>query len=485
MTSQQQEEQIAYALITPYSLHKSRTGGILARLLWANVKLVAARMYAPEPDSGFIEDYCDSIYDPEEKQISLHYQRMLIEYIIRNFSRPNVRGVSNRLTLFVFRGPDAQREIAQAVGHLTQDVQGDSVRGTYGDFFREDLGQMGESPALEGGKKLLKKYEELVRVEAPQVANDFFEPAVLTAATPDMNEVHLKLFRKYAYSDGGLVDHAVEGLDDPDTETSLVILKPESFRNRNPLPGNLIDFFARTGLFITAMKVMELDVADAQEFYALKVAQFREQLKGMVTDRARDMVRTARVLAKEAVQHLGADPAKAFDLSNALSVAEKVERLFRVGSGPGEVKPEVAMRIYQELRKRGGNLQPPSSVFEEIAEDLKDLNAQAEFNELIRYMTGHDPTTGRALHQGEETNCMALLYSGPNALSVIRKRQKELRAVYGQNILKNRAHASDPEEDPLREMQVLGMPTAPEGESRPCDAERIVNEFYGPPETAN
>ena len=76
---------------------------------------------------------------------------------------------------------------------------------------------------------------------------------------------------------------------------------------------------------------------------------------------------------------------------------------------------------------------------------------------------------------------MALLYSGPNALGVIRKRLKELREVYGQNVLQNRAHASDPDEDPAREMEVLGMPTATRQESRPCDVEKVVNEFYGPP----
>jgi hypothetical protein len=74
---------------------------------------------------------------------------------------------------------------------------------------------------------------------------------------------------------------------------------------------------------------------------------------------------------------------------------------------------------------------------------------------------------------------MLLLYTGKNALSVIRKRLKELRKVYGQNILVNRAHASDPEEYPEKEVQVLGMPNSPDGESRPCDVEMVVNEFYG------
>ena len=73
-----------------------------------------------------------------------------------------------------------------------------------------------------------------------------------------------------------------------------------------------------------------------------------------------------------------------------------------------------------------------------------------------------------------------MLYSGKNGLKVIRTRLKELREIYGQNILQNRAHASDPEEDPVREVEILGMPSAPGGETRPCDVDRVVSEFYGP-----
>jgi nucleoside diphosphate kinase len=233
-------------------------------------------------------------------------------------------------------------------------------------------------------------------------------------------------------------------------------------------------------MFITAMKVMQLSVEEAQRFYALKIPQFREQLKGMVAERARRIVQRARALADQAVQRLGANPSAALNLSNALTVAQEAERLFDTRPTAGEAKPEVVARVFCELRARLTSLQPPQSTYDEIAEALKEENARAEFNELIRYMTGKDPATGKPVRAGEETHCMALLYSGPNALSAIRKRLKELREVYGQNILLNRAHASDPEEDPLTEMQLLGMPTAGRSESRPCDVERVVDEFYGP-----
>jgi hypothetical protein len=41
-------QQLAYVIITPYSLHKSRTGGILARLITrTGLDLVEARVFAP------------------------------------------------------------------------------------------------------------------------------------------------------------------------------------------------------------------------------------------------------------------------------------------------------------------------------------------------------------------------------------------------------------------------------------------------------
>jgi nucleoside diphosphate kinase len=310
--------------------------------------------------------------------------------------------------------------------------------------------------------------------------NAFFEPAALTGTTPRMNEAHLKLFRKYAYSDGGFVLDAVEGAGAPGMETSMVILKPESFRHRNPLPGNLIDFFARTGMFITAMKVMEMDVDRAREFYGLKVPQFRRQLKGMVGKRARQIVERARALCEEAAARLGAQQAAACTPRNALEAVRRLEGLFAGQPSPGEVKPPVLARIYEELAARLTDLNPPDSVFDLLSEDLKDVNAEAEFNELIRYMTGKDPQTREPIEKGQETRCMAILYSGQKALSTIRKRLKELRVVYGTNVLQNRAHASDPEEFPEKEREVLGMPASASGESRPCDVERAVTEFYGP-----
>src|SRR3979409_1488775 len=49
-------QQLAYVIITPYTLYKSRTGGILARLITrTGLEMVAARMFSPSTE--LVPDY--------------------------------------------------------------------------------------------------------------------------------------------------------------------------------------------------------------------------------------------------------------------------------------------------------------------------------------------------------------------------------------------------------------------------------------------
>ena len=60
-------DELTYALITPYSLLKSRTGGILGRLLsLTNLEIIGATMFAPS--DSFVDKYCATI---EEQDINL------------------------------------------------------------------------------------------------------------------------------------------------------------------------------------------------------------------------------------------------------------------------------------------------------------------------------------------------------------------------------------------------------------------------------
>ena len=77
-------QQLAYVIITPYSLHKSRTGGILSRLITrTGLELVAVRMFAPSLE--LVKQYSEAIIsanDPQDRRI----QELIYNYILQNLS---------------------------------------------------------------------------------------------------------------------------------------------------------------------------------------------------------------------------------------------------------------------------------------------------------------------------------------------------------------------------------------------------------------
>ncbi len=242
-------EQLAYALITPYSLYKSRTGGIIGRLLaHARLELIAARMYVFS--DGFVDAY-EGIVCPLETDPALvdTWRR----YIDESLRPKNPWGYLPRCMLMLFRGPNAVRHLKDVIGAFTEQPVGDTVRGTYGDFIRDEKGKI-----------------------------RYFEPAVITCPNPEFNNEHLKLFADYAISDGGVLTGRIKYEQGP-AEASLVMLKPDNFERRSRRPGNIIDTFSLTGLRIVAAKVFKMTVAQGEEFYGPLREVFIERLKGNVT----------------------------------------------------------------------------------------------------------------------------------------------------------------------------------------------------------
>src|SRR2546422_6241038 len=77
-------EQLAYVIVTPYSLHKSRTGGILSRLLSrTGLDLAGARMFAPS--SELVQKYSEAIISANDPQ-DRHIQELIYNYILQNLS---------------------------------------------------------------------------------------------------------------------------------------------------------------------------------------------------------------------------------------------------------------------------------------------------------------------------------------------------------------------------------------------------------------
>src|SRR5205085_8691476 len=242
-------EQLAYAIITPYSLHKSRTGGILSRLLSrTGLDLAAARMFAPSAE--LVKQYSEatiSANDPQDRRI----QELIYHYILQNLAPDPKTGRRRRVMMLLFQGEDAVRRTRSVIGNIGPDRRGgETIRDTYGDLIIDENDQV-----------------------------RYFEPAVLAAPTADEAKAKLRLWASYSDSDGGVLENVIGYQPGERGQRTLVLIKPENFRFPTGRPGNMIDFFSRTGLFIVAVKVHRMSVAQAIEFYGPVRDVLRTKLK--------------------------------------------------------------------------------------------------------------------------------------------------------------------------------------------------------------
>jgi len=386
-------EELAYVIITPYSLHKSRTGGILSRLVArTGLDLAAARMFAPSAE--LVQAYAAATIshdDPQDPQI----QELIRQYILRYIAPDPQSGRRRRVMVLLFRGPDAVRRVRSVVGHLDRHRRtGETIRDTYGDLIYDDNDQV-----------------------------RYFEPAVLAAPTPREAELKLKLWARYSDRDGGVLEDVIPYQPGEVPQRTLVLIKPDNFRFPTGRPGNVIDFLSRTGLFIVAIKVHRMSVAEAMEFYG----PVREVLRTKLRD---------------------------FVAAQACSAIEK---------GMGFAVPA-------EVQARLGELLGPAF-------------GDHQFENIVRFMSGRAPSEcpeAERTRPGSE-KCVALVYEGVDAVSKIRDvlgptdpskaPPGSIRREFGSSIMVNAAHASDSPENARREMGIIKI-----GEN---NFRRVVEEFYG------
>jgi len=248
-------QKLTYVAITPYTLLKSRTGGIIARILafGQRVRFVDARMYAPS--DAMVDAYLATL---ESESLPQQVRETLYRYCDANLRPQNPLRISNRMMVLLFEGEDPITALEEdVVGKLSFDVRGDTIRGTYGDA----VFQHGEL--------------------------SFFEPAILMPSNYEANARQLRVLSDFAVKDGGILTHAVKYDDPRDVETTLVIIKPDNFWRRSSRPGNMIDVFSREGLYIVGAKVVKFSQQAAEEFYRPLRAQFVERLKGRLAEKAR------------------------------------------------------------------------------------------------------------------------------------------------------------------------------------------------------
>jgi len=386
-------QELAYVIITPYSLHKSRTGGILARLITrTGLELVGARMFAPSAE--LVNRYSEVIVsadDPQDRRV----QELIRSYILKNLNPDPKTGRRRRAMMLLFQGEDAVRKVRSVVGNITAERSGgETIRDTYGDLILDDNGQV-----------------------------RYFEPAVL--APPNVQEAQLKakLWAQYSDVDGGVVDNTIAYAPGETPQRTLVLIKPDNFRFPTGRPGNVIDFFSRTGLYIVAIKVHRMSVAEAMEFYGPVREVLRTRLKDMVASRA------AAALEKE-----------------------------------------LGFKVHSTEQQQLGDILGPAF-------------GDNQFENIVKFMSGRAPsdTPEDQREQPGSEKCIALVYEGPNAVQKIRDvlgptdpskaPPGSIRREFGQTVMVNAAHASDSEDNAKREVGIIKIADN--------SFKRVVESFYG------
>ncbi len=248
-------EELSYVLITPYSIRKSRTGGIVARLLSrSGLELVAGRMFAPGPDL-LAELSAATVTETDERH--RRTQELIRDYILKKLS-PGPDGVRQRVLLLVLQGEDAVLKTRTVVGHIVNErTSGETIRDTYGDYLVENGGVV------------------------------YFEPAVLAAPDAETARRHLALWAKYSDSDGGILDEIIPFPAGENIEKTLVLIKPDNFRFPNARAGGVIDLFSRSGLSIIGFKVHYMSVAQAEKFYGPVLDVLMDKLREPSSKRAK------------------------------------------------------------------------------------------------------------------------------------------------------------------------------------------------------
>lgn len=247
-------KELGFVMITPHSLRKSRTGGIIGRFSRIEgLEFVAARMFGPSQE--LVDRYADLLRSNPD--VSPDKRDVLADYVLRAFAPENETGRPHRVMMLFFEGENAIRKIHDAAGGFDDTQESaDTVRGTYGDTVHDPDGKL-----------------------------VYFEPAVLIGPTRESAKRTLSLWMEYSDSDGGLIRNALS-LPEEDAQQTLVIIKPDNFRFPSSRPGNIIDLFSRSGSRIIGAQVHRMSMAEAKEFYGPVQAVLREKLCFRTTEQA-------------------------------------------------------------------------------------------------------------------------------------------------------------------------------------------------------
>jgi nucleoside diphosphate kinase len=350
-----QAEELSYVIVTPYSMRKSRTGGIVARLISrTGLDLVRARMFAPGEE--LVRRYADTIVTATDARHRAT-QELIRDYVLKNFTG-NVNGLRPRVLLLVFRGEGAVNKVRDTVGHIVNErTTGETIRDTYGDYLTHANG-----------------------------AVTYFEPAALAAFDAAAVKRDLQLWSEFSEGDGGMLERVIPFPADVNVEKTLVLIKPDNFRFPNARPGAVMDLFSRTGLFIIGFKVHRMSVAQAEEFYGPVLGVLQDKLRGPAGKKARAALERELEfeLSDETEKQLGDLLGPLYGRDNWEAIVE-----FMAGTKPSKCPPEkrnepgsekciaivyqgvdAVRKIREVLGPTDPNKAPPGSIRKEFGQTI-------------------------------------------------------------------------------------------------------------------
>ncbi|MDX9978551.1 MAG: nucleoside-diphosphate kinase [Lentisphaeria bacterium] len=248
-------QELAFVVVTPHTIRKSRTGAVVGRLLsLASSELVAARLFATSREVA--ERYAATIR-PSADPVDEAHRKLIREYILQNFS-PDPDGRRHRSLVLVFRGKSAYEDIKRIVGNvLANSDSGETIRDTYGELIRDPDGSV-----------------------------RYFEPAVLIPDSAATVTADLQVWMDYSEEEPALLAQVPRYRHPEQVQQTLVMIKPDSWRTRSSRPGAVIDMFSRTGLRMIGMKLNRMSVAQALEFYGPVAATLEKKLAPVAARRA-------------------------------------------------------------------------------------------------------------------------------------------------------------------------------------------------------
>jgi nucleoside diphosphate kinase len=257
---------MSYVLVTPYTVAKSRTGGVISRLLsQIDLELVGAQMIAPD------KEFCDEFAANLRRQNCSNDITLLADYVEQNMGPSG--GRKHRSLLLLFSGENACAKLVAICGHLHHEnvnvdtLSGETIRDTYADL----IIPADDSPENNPAKVT------------------YFEPAVITPRSQKDADEDFRLFAKFLEGEENLIKN-IKYPNPSKIEQTLVIIKPDNWAHPSSKPGTIIDMFSRTGLHIIGIKVHRFSLAEALEFYGPVENALQEKLAPVFGKKAKEIL---------------------------------------------------------------------------------------------------------------------------------------------------------------------------------------------------